>query len=82
MISFPDNPILSSSVGERNGGGLTQGEEIAAVLDPFVQQDMRWCVNCGGMTFFQRVDRFPFGWRCYCLGCEEVKYVMDERTSA
>jgi hypothetical protein len=82
LISFPDNPTIPLSVGEQNGGGLTQGEEIAAVLDLSVYYDMRWCASCGGRRLFVPVDRFPFGWRGYCLGCEEVKYVMDERTSA
>jgi hypothetical protein len=60
-------------------GAASLGEIVA--LDPFVCQDMRECANCGGRKLFQPVDRFPFGWRGYCLGCEETKYVMDERTS-
>lgn len=50
--------------------------------DPFLYQDQRWCANCGGARMFVPVDRFPHGWRGYCLGCEEVVYVMDSRTCA
>lgn len=66
-------------------GGVS-GEKQSAALDlplpdPFLYQERRWCANCGGDQTFVPVDRFPFGWRGYCLGCEDVVYVMDERTS-
>ena len=66
-----------SSVGVRNGDLRWD----FAVLDSWVHQDMRWCKNCAGEKLFVPVDRFPCGWRGYCLGCEEVVYVLDERTS-
>lgn len=53
----------------------------SAALDPFLYQDMRWCPKCGGEQVFIPVDRFEHGWRGYCLGCEEEKWVMDVRTS-
>ena len=58
-----------------------------AVLDlpadrPFIHQDRYWCVDCGGEQTFILVDRFACGWRGYCLGCEEAKFVMDTRTNS
>lgn len=67
------------------GGGCG---ESPAVLDlpfvdlPFIDWRRYWCVNCGGWETFVVVDRFPCGWRGYCRGCEEVKYVLDERTNS
>ena len=76
---FPQSS--SQSVGGCGDGELNLGGGTAAVLDSQLYQDMRWCKNCGGVAMFIPVDRFPFGWRGYCLGCEEVVYVLDERTS-
>lgn len=39
------------------------------------------CPDCGGVKIFYPVERFPHGWRGYCLGCEREKYVLFERTS-
>lgn len=64
-----------------DGGPLDSGGRTVAVLDSQLYQDMRWCKNRAGPQLFIPVDRFPFGWRGYCLGCEEVVYVLDERTS-
>lgn len=80
---FPNHPQSASS----EGGQLTHSGERGttagvAALDPFPYQDMRWCANCGGPQMFIPVDRFIGGWRGYCLGCEQEKYVMDERTNA
>ena len=80
--SLTEAPVRSPhSVGD-SGGGASEGGFAVLEPDPWPRQDMRWCVNCGGPTLFVRVDRFPCGWRGYCLGCEEVKYVMDERTNS
>jgi hypothetical protein len=79
-MSLPtDHSFSLYAVGGESENGGTLGE--VAVLDSSIHQDMRWCANCGGSSLFVPVDRFPFGWRGYCLGCEEVVYVMDERTS-
>jgi hypothetical protein len=82
---FPSLPPVGRE-GEGGDGILLQGQ--FAVLDSSLEyvpimrdQKMRECANCGGPSLFVPVDRFPFGWRGYCLGCEEVVYVMDERTS-
>lgn len=51
-------------------------------FDPWLYQDRRWCANCGGEQTFIPVDRFAFGWRGYCHGCEEVVYVMETRANS
>ena len=81
-MTFATEPHLASTTVALDGGDEGALHIPAAVSDPFVAQDMRWCTECGGPKLFQPVDRFPFGWRGYCLGCEGVVYVMDERTSA
>ena len=77
---FPTQTLTAS----HEGGELTPGERQpgSAALDPFLYQDRWWCSNCGGERMFQPVDRFPHGWRGYCMGCEDVVYVVDERTNA
>jgi hypothetical protein len=79
LIEFPIN---SFSLGD---GGDLRGEATAVPESPFIQlfrQGRYWCVNCGGESTFILVDRFACGWRGYCLGCEETKYVMDRRSSS
>ena len=73
---------LAGVSGERAGEGAAVGVDSSAALDYSVYQDMQHCIQCGGPQMFVPVDRFPCGWRGYCLGCGEVKYVMDERTSS
>lgn len=60
--------------------GVEAGVREVACLDPFLYQSPRWCARCAGFETFVPVDRFPCGWRGYCLGCGEGKYVMDQRT--
>lgn len=80
-MSLPtDNRFTPTTVGTEDGDGLNRGG--LAVLDLSRYQDPEWCANCGGEQTFVPVDRFPCGWRGYCLGCGDVKYVMDERTSS
>ena len=43
---------------------------------------MEWCSKCGGMQTFVPVDKFIGGWRGWCRGCEEVKYVMVSRSES
>lgn len=64
------------------GGGGEGGNAPAVLAVPFIHQDRYWCANCGGQRTFILVDRFPCGWRGYCLGCEETKYVMDTRENS
>lgn len=64
------------------GGPARGSAALDFSLDSLRYQDMRWCVNCGGQILFVPVDRFPGGWRGYCLGCEEVGYVMDTRANS
>jgi hypothetical protein len=81
-MSLPtENPdaVPPFSVG-LGGGGL--GGDTAALAVPFIHQDRYWCANCAGERTFVLVDRFPCGWRGYCLGCEETKYVMDSRENS
>jgi hypothetical protein len=74
---------LAEHARESTGGGAVgQGVAEAALENPFRHQKRYRCANCGGEPTFQPVDRFPCGWRGYCLGCGEVKYVMDDRTSS
>lgn len=75
------SPLTAAGGGDGEIEGET-GTQPLAVPDPFVYQRMRWCASCGGEQTFVPVDRFPHGWRGYCLGCEEVVYVVDERTTS
>jgi hypothetical protein len=79
MTSLTETPAsLPGSVGHEDG----ECGEILAVFevpDPFLYQDMRWCEHCAGPQLFFPVDRLPFGWRGYCMGCGETKYAMDTR---
>jgi len=68
--------------GEKKSAALDLHCDDLPLPDPFLYQERRWCANCGGDQTFVPVDRFPFGWRGYCLGCEDVVYVVDERTTA
>lgn len=73
-------PAKEQTVGIEGG---VCGAHFSAALDlPFIQQGRYWCANCGGPQTFILVDRFAHGWRGYCLGCEETKYVMDERMNS
>lgn len=76
---------LTNPVAPSNLVSIREGDCIPAIalLDlPFIHQDRYWCANCGGAQTFILVDRFPCGWRGYCLGCEETKYVMDTRENS
>jgi hypothetical protein len=81
---FPTNP-QSAGVEGGDGGVLKPAALDLLGFDlpnPFRYQQRRWCANCGGEQTFVPVDRFPFGWRGYCLGCEDVVFVMDARTTS
>ena len=83
-MKLPTDSTHPDSVGIEDGSAHNP---VAAVLDipardPFLYWAPRWCANCGGEQTFVPVDRFQFGWRGYCLGCEETKYVMDTRTNS
>ena len=77
----PQPAGVEGGVCETPGGSAALDLHCDDLPDPFVYQERRWCANCGGDQTFVPVDRFPFGWRGYCLGCEDVVYVMDARTS-
>ena len=80
MTLLTENPAPPSySVSSEDGGARGN---IAVLEIPFIQQGRYWCANCGGDQTFILVDRFTCGWRGYCLGCEETKYVMDDRTNS
>ena len=73
-------PIESAPSSIGTGDGAERSD--LAVLDLFRYQDPDWCANCGGEQTFVPVDKFPYGLRGYCLGCGEVKYVMNDRTNS
>ena len=73
-------PLGAAGAGDGGRGGELSSPAVPAV--PFIHQDRYWCANCGGAQTFILVDRFPCGWRGYCLGCEETKYVMDTRENS
>lgn len=52
-----------------------------AALDPFLYQQMRWCVNCGGEQVFVEVFETDFGRVGCCLGCGEERVVQFSRTT-
>lgn len=60
-------------------GGDLFSLAVAPLVPPW---RMEWCSNCGGMQTFVPVDRFIGGWRGWCRGCEEVKYVMVSRSES
>jgi hypothetical protein len=49
-------------------------------LDPFLYQDPRPCLRCGGEQTFVQVFEFAFGRVGYCEGCGEEKVIRFERT--
>jgi hypothetical protein len=77
---------MGASPIKRTADMVSAGKGVSAAVLPEVPlqafQERRWCANCAGAQTFIPVERLPFGWRGYCLGCEEEKYVMEERTSA
>jgi len=79
---FPTKPqtagVEGGVCGASGGGSAALDLDLP---DPFRYQERRWCANCGGEQTFVPVDRFPFGWRGYCMGCEDVVYAMDTRTA-
>jgi len=48
-------------------------ENAVAALDPFLYQEMRWCVRCGGEQIFVPVFETDFGRVGVCLGCGEER---------
>jgi hypothetical protein len=69
-----------NSSGRELGGGGSGGDITA--LDPFVCQDMRWCVNCGGEQVFVEVFEFDGGRMGVCLGCGDERIAPFSRTIA
>ena len=66
-----------------NSVSLEGGDLFSLAVAPLVPPwRMEWCSNCGGMQTFVPVDRFIGGWRGWCRGCEEVKYVMVSRSES
>lgn len=57
-------------------------EPPAVCLDYSRLADPHWCADCGGTRTFIPVEEFPGGWRGYCMGCEQEKYVLFTRTVA
>jgi hypothetical protein len=65
-------PISDAQGGD--GSAVPKHRESAvAALDPFVYEDMRWCVNCGGEQRFIPLIETEFGRIGFCLGCGEEK---------
>ena len=65
-----------------NSVSVEGGDLFLGVAPLFPPEEPRWCSNCGGMQTFVPVDRFIGGWRGWCRGCEEVKYVMVSRSES
>ena len=73
--------VLSGAGDERS---RVSAAAIFVSLEPFLYQNMRWCVNCGGQQIFIEVFEFNGG-RCgYCLGCgaQRVAYFKREVSEA
>ena len=80
---FPTRNPQSAS---REGGALTSGEERdlagVAALDPFLYEEPRWCVNCGGEQRFFPCFEFAGGRVGCCLGCGEERVIPFSRTNS
>lgn len=67
---------------EPTNAGSSEGSECGlASLDPFVYQEMRWCVNCAGQQIFAPMFETDFGRVGLCMGCGEEKIVPFSRST-
>lgn len=84
LINLPTEHSLPirKSVGAWDEGGdpCKAGGEIAA-LDSRVEQDMRWCGNCGGPQIFVPVFECEFGRVGFCFGCGEERVARFTRVT-
>ena len=51
-------------------------------LDPFLYQEMRSCLNCGGEKIFVLVFECDAGRVGYCAGCGEEKIIPFSRVTS
>ncbi|HEY1800046.1 MAG TPA: hypothetical protein VGG46_03845 [Terriglobales bacterium] len=59
---------------------LSTPESPAITLDPWLYQDMRWCVNCGGLQLLIAIFEIESGRLGVCMGCGEEKFLPFTRT--
>lgn len=76
-MTLPPEPEPKHAPGGVEGSVFPR---VSASLDPFLYQQMRWCVNCGGEQVFVEVFETEFGRVGVCLGCGEEKLVRFTRT--
>jgi hypothetical protein len=55
-------------------------ESPAVTLEPWLYQDMSWCVNCGGLRIVIAVFEIESGRLGVCLGCGDEKFLPFTRT--
>ena len=55
-------------------------EPSVVSLDPLVNQDNHWCMNCAGQRIFIAVFEVETGRLGFCLGCGEEKFLPFTRT--
>ena len=77
MTSLPD-PIVNP----HNAGSFERGECGLASLDPFLYEEPRWCLNCGGEQRFFPCFEFAGGRVGVCLGCGGEKVIPFSRETA
>lgn len=79
-------PRGTTDTASREGGELTSGEggttAGVAALDPFLYEEPRWCVNCGGEQRFFPCFEFAGGRVGVCLGCGDERVIPFSRTNA
>jgi hypothetical protein len=69
-------------LGSHEESGLCgERENSAALLDPFLYQDMRWCTDCGGERIFVEVFEFEGGRLGVCLGCGAERVIRWTRAT-
>jgi hypothetical protein len=54
---------------------------IVIRLDPQLYQEMRSCVNCGGLRRFLVVEEIEVGRFGFCLGCAQKVFVPFTRVT-
>jgi hypothetical protein len=86
-MSLPaEHSVPPSSVsGAWDGGGDPDVERGVGggfvALDSRVEQDMRWCSNCGGPQIFVEVFEFSGGRVGFCFGCGEERVARFSRVT-
>lgn len=77
-----EHSLPPRSVGAWDGGGDPPLGGGIVALDSRVEQDMRWCGDCGGPQIFVPVFECEFGRVGFCFGCGEERVARFTRENS